>query len=290
MKNEIWTIKRMLEWASDYFNQKGLESPRLLVEYTLSHILELPNRLDLYLQFDRPLSTVELDKLRPLIKRLAQGEPLQYVIGSQPFLGILIKTDQRALIPRPETEELVDIILQEYTHSDDEIRLIDVGTGTACIPLAIKNKLPKMNCLATDISEDALSLAFENAKALHLDLKIARFDFTSEPPYEWLHSFEIVTSNPPYIGHNEQTVDKHVHLWEPHLALYSKDVVACYQSVCKTAHTLLTPSGRLFLELNPIYAEEIASNASTLFSEVLLKKDLAEKTRFLLASAPIKAC
>jgi release factor glutamine methyltransferase len=288
MNEQIWTIRQMLEWTTDYFEKKDLESPRLLIEHALSHVLKLNNRLDLYLQFDRPLANVELDEIRPLVKRLAKGEPLQYVLGNQPFFGLEIKTDVRALIPRPETEELVEWIIEFINDHDGITRLLDIGTGTGCIPLALKNNFEELQCTGCDISEEALVLARVNAQNLDLTCNFERYDFNSPTPTHWLNSFDIVVSNPPYISPKETTVDKHVHLWEPHLALYTDNVPETYLQVATKAHQMLNQKGALFFELNPVYSDQIASGIEALFNTVEIKNDLSGKSRFLKAYGPQK--
>lgn len=273
----------MLEWATDYFESKKLESPRLLIEHTLAFVLGLEKRLDLYLMFDKPLSLAELDRLRPLIQRLAKGEPLQYVIGNQPFYGISIKTDQRALIPRPETEELVEIIIKDLCENTVNQKILDIGTGTACIPLAIKSAYAGFECYGADISTEALSLAKENSETLDLKIELLQYDFYKPALTEFLHHFDVVISNPPYIGEDENTVDEHVHQWEPHLALYADDIVQVYRSVIDASSQYLKPNGRLYLELNPIYMTKIKDYAEQIFNSVEVVVDLNKKDRFMRA-------
>lgn len=278
--SDEWTVKRMLEWATIYFKSRGLESPRLLIEWLLSELLEV-KRLDLYLNFDRPLSSTELEILRPKIKELAHGKPLQYVLGYEQFHGLRIKTDQRALIPRPETEELLMEVLN-FMNKDDSYRVLDIGTGTGCIPLAIKSQREQSLCVGIDVSEDALSLAKENAEQLKLDVRFLRFDMNAYQKWPADKKIDVLISNPPYIHPSEVgSVDAHVHQFEPHLALYVEDVLKVYITIAKWAECILAEGGALFLELNPIYADQIYPIFSALFEHLEIKNDLANKRRFL---------
>lgn len=285
MTDQLWTIKRMLEWATDYFTTKDIESPRLLIEYAIAEILDL-KRLDLYLKYDRPLSEQELTLLRPIVKRLGAGEPLQYVLGYQDFYNLRLKTDARALIPRPETEELIEWICNELNGKSAteivDIRLWDIGTGTGCMPLAIKKAYPALDILASDNSDDALALAKENAESLGLAINLFKHDFTKPLKTSAPNLIDIIVSNPPYIHPTEvNSVDKHVHGWEPHSALYTDNIVAVYQHILNQAKDHLKINGQLFLELNPLVVNEIASLFTEQFGLVEIKKDFANKDRFL---------
>lgn len=283
MNEQLWTIKRMLEWATDFFAGREIESPRLLIEYAIAEVLDI-KRLQLYMQYDRPLSSDELDKLRPLVKRLGQGEPLQYVLGYVDFFNIRINVDKRALIPRPETEELVDWICSDIKGLNVLDKLWDIGTGSGCIPLSIKKAYPAISVLSSDISNEALSLAKENAKRLNLDIQFFEHDFAKKLKSSAPNQIDLIVSNPPYIHPDElKTVDAHVHKWEPHSALYTPNILQVYQCLANQAKDHLKLGGFIYLELNPL----IASDIYTLFSHQIgtseIKKDMAGKERFLKA-------
>ena len=284
MTDQLWTIKRMLEWATEYFSTKHIESPRLLVEYAIAEVLGL-KRLDLYLKFDRPLSQQELEKMRPLVKRLGNGEPLQYVLGHQDFYNLRLKIDPRALIPRPETEELVEWICTELgseSFDSSVAKLWDIGTGSGCIALAIKNAYPALEVLSSDNSTDALALAKENAELIALDVNFFEHDFTKLLKATAPQQLDIIVSNPPYIHPNElNTVDKHVHNWEPHSALYTDNILSVYQCIANQAKEHLKVYGHIYLELNPLIASDIAQLFNEQIGHAEIKKDIADKERFL---------
>lgn len=149
-----WTVLKILEWATSYFEEKGIRNPRLSIEWLLAYVLN-KKRLDLYLIYDRPLTRDDLNNLRPLIKRRANHEPLQYITGETNFYGYKIQVMPGVLIPRPETEELVEWVL-EKTDENSQISLIDIGTGSGCIPIAVKKERPNWSISAFDVSPDAI--------------------------------------------------------------------------------------------------------------------------------------
>ncbi|MDX1591653.1 MAG: HemK/PrmC family methyltransferase, partial [Balneolaceae bacterium] len=162
--DKVWTVLSMLEWGTGYLEEKDVDSPRLSMEWLLAHLLNI-RRLDIYLQFDRPLSSEELESIKPLIKRRARHEPLQYITGSTEFLGCEMEVNPSVLIPRQETEQLAEKILENHSHQKEQsLTLLDIGTGSGCIPIAIKKRVPSWNCLGVDISDEAIKTAQRNAE------------------------------------------------------------------------------------------------------------------------------
>lgn len=153
-KVKEWTVLSMLEWATDYFEQKDIPDPRHSIEWLLAETLGI-KRLDLYLKYDRPLSPDELDQLRPMVKRRAEHEPLQYIIGYTDFMNARISVDKSVLIPRIETEQLVEIILDQQSGTENKnLSVLDIGTGSGCIPIALKMECPDWKLSGIDISAE----------------------------------------------------------------------------------------------------------------------------------------
>jgi methylase of polypeptide subunit release factors len=173
-KADVWTVLTMLEWGTDYFSGKGITQPRLSIEWLLSHVLAC-KRLDLYLAFDRPLSQAELDELRALVRRRAQHEPLQYITGHTDFFNCRIDVNPAVLIPRPETEQLVEMVL-DWGAERPQCRVLDVGTGSGCIAIAIKKAKPGWDVTGIDISPEALKTAAGNALINEADVRFSPGD------------------------------------------------------------------------------------------------------------------
>src|SRR5829696_4731236 len=161
MTTEMLTVLEIIKKTTDFFAARGIESPRLNAELLIGHALAR-KRMQLYLEFERPLTEVELEKIRPLVRRRAQHEPLQYIVGETEFCGLKLKVDRRALIPRPETELLVECVRACVTVPS---RILDLGTGSGAIALALASAFPTATVTAIDISDDTLALARENAAA-----------------------------------------------------------------------------------------------------------------------------
>ena len=213
----------MLEWATGYFEKKGVPNPRLSIEWLLADLLQI-KRLELYLQYDRPLSSGELNRLRPMVKRRSDHEPLQYITGSTDFLDCRIEVGPEVLIPRSETEQLVELLLnREKTRYNQPLKLLDIGTGSGCIPISISKKLDEWNCYGMDISIEALQLAKKNAEQNRVTVHFYESDIFDSGTFGTIgeQNFDLITSNPPYIPPDEvDTLDREVREFEPDSALY----------------------------------------------------------------------
>lgn len=273
----------MLEWATDYFEEKKINTPRLSIEWLLSHVLNC-NRLDLYLAYDRPLTAEDLQTLKPLILKRAKHEPLQYITGSSNFFGLEFRVNPSVLIPRPETEQLVELILTDYP-SSKSLNVLDIGTGSGCIPVTLKKERPGWNVYATDISEDALEVAQKNAEANGVDVTFNKHDLaTGINPFPDMR-FDIIVSNPPYIyPYESESIDTEVREFEPELALFHPDVLSVYENILKIASTNLNLDGKLYLEIN----EKLGAETLKLFSKTgrnsELKSDYSGKDRFVVSN------
>jgi release factor glutamine methyltransferase len=246
-QTDTWTVLRLINWGSDYFQKKGVDSPRLTIELMLAHVLGL-TRFDLYLKFDRPLRDDELERLRAMVKRRAAREPLQYILGEAHFHGRAFEVDRSVLIPRPETELLVEEVLRR-SHA---LRCLDVGTGSGCIGITIALERPETEVVAIDVSVEALAVARRNAERLgarHVTLE--HCDFMDDEGVRALGSFDLVVSNPPYVAAGEMAaLEPEVRDHEPHGALTDHgDGLAFYRRFIEVAPTLLRPGGSLFLEI-----------------------------------------
>lgn len=277
----VWTVLSMLEWATEYFKEKDVQDPRLSIEWLLSEILGV-KRLDLYLQFDRPLSAFELNALRPLIQRRAKHEPLQHITGSTEFMNTILSVNSDVLIPRIETEQLVDLLLEQtQSSSEAPINVIDLGTGSGCIPIAIKKNRPSWSCTGIDISDNALALASENAVRNSVNVTFQKADI--ENLKDQLNDrWDIVVSNPPYISISEKNeLHKQVIDYEPHLALFFENPLHLYKKIVIFAARC---NAKLYLECNDITADEVSKIAKDYFREIRLLNDLDGNKRFVIAS------
>ena len=250
-------ILEVINRTTTYFGKQGIESPRLTIELLLAHLLE-KKRLDLYLQFERELDEATLAKLRELVKRRAGGEPLQYITGETEFCGLKFMVDKRVLIPRPETELLVETVVKRLKPAPGApgdralpTTLIDVGTGSGCIAIALAKKLPTAEISALDVSPDALEVARGNA-ALHQVEKKVRFfegDLLEGLPSSFVA--EAIVSNPPYIADGELAkLPKEVRGFEPVRALAAgEDGLKVIRRLVMNARRALSASGFVALEI-----------------------------------------
>ncbi len=235
---------------------------------------------------EKRISESELLLIHKAVKRLLMAEPIQYVLGSTEFYGLKLEVAPDVLIPRPETEELVDIIVKD--NKNDNIDILDVGTGSGCIALALKSTLVQSRVTAIDVSEKALALAHRNAENLHLAVDFRQCDIldTEGCRKVFEKKFHIVVSNPPYVlqKEKEQMADN-VLKHEPHLALFVADdnPLLFYRKIMYLAEKSLLPEGKLYFEVNENYAEETASLfGGSRFATSEILTDFHGKKRFLI--------
>ncbi len=271
----------MLEWATAYFDEKEVSNPRLSIEWLLSDLLGV-KRLDLYLQFDRPLTKEQLAKLREWVLRRGKKEPLQYITGSTDFYRCKIAVDSRVLIPRPETEELVEKILVENDNTPRT--LIDFGTGSGCIAIAIKKARPSWDVIGVDIDAGALELARVNAQANAVVVDWVEGDMLTAGSSLPLKRADIVVSNPPYILPDESaSLESEVRDFEPSVALFHEDPVGLYKSLMKFAASQAPPAV-LYCETHFAFGNTLLEALKTPGWEVVVNKDFNGKDRFLKAT------
>lgn len=240
---------------------------------------------------DQLLSESDLLYFRSVVKRLLNNEPFQYVVGNTHFYGLELKCDKRALIPRPETEELVEWVKEGYTSSFNG-SIVDLCTGSGCIALALKSQFPEACVIGTDFSKDALRLARENAEENKLKIQLFDFDATSKEAYHVLKDFDnsefdCWISNPPYIPILEkEQMDKNVINHEPHMALFvsNEDPFVFYRVISEMAIKYLKSSGLLFFEVHENLSDGVIALLRTVgFVNIELRKDLQGKSRMLKA-------
>ena len=274
------TIGEVLRRSTDHLAARGSGRPRLEAERLLAHALGL-ERVELYMHLDRPLSVAELDDARALVRRRADGEPLQYVLGEWGFRRLTLRVDGRALIPRPETETLVERCLT-LLDGDDAPRVLDVGAGSGAVALALADEHPGARVTAIDVSEDALSLARENAERTGIVVELLHHDlFAGLPGDGW----DLVVSNPPYVRDDElASLASEVLDWEPALALFDRGHT---EALVREATRALRPGGALAIETH----EDGASGVAALLDRegyvaVRTTKDLAGRDRVVEGRTP----
>lgn len=242
-------------------------------------------RFDILTTPNQQLNTALIKQLNTCLQQLLQHKPVQYVLGEAWFYKMKLKVNEQVLIPRPETEELVHWIIE--TASANKIyNLLDIGTGSGCIPIALKKEMPVANITTIDVSEKALLVAKENALLQHVNIDFMQFDFLDELQWKKLPVFDIIVSNPPYIPIIEKSLlDKNVTAWEPHAALFVPDdaPLLFYKKIADFGLTHLSTGGNIFVELHENYAQQTAMLFAKNYSTVKIKKDISGKERMLMA-------
>jgi release factor glutamine methyltransferase len=251
---ESWTTRRLLGWMTGHFASKGIDSPRLVAEMLLSHVIGC-ERMRLYMEVDRPATPLELESLRELVRRSARHEPAQYLVGETWFYGRRFFVDRSTLIPRPSTEALIEHVLQWHRavpgHADALIA--DIGTGTGCIAVTLAALIPQARIVATDVSDDALALAAENAQQHEVADRIEFRQGALLEPLEalGLGRFDVICSNPPYISDPEwEQVAPNVRNYEPASALRGgADGLDVIRPLIAEGERFLRPGGQLVVEI-----------------------------------------
>jgi release factor glutamine methyltransferase len=285
---ESWTVLRLILWSAEYLTGKGVERGRLDGEHILAHALGL-KRLDLYLQYDRPLTPEELDSFRPLLKRRASREPLQYILGSQPFRELELAVDRRVLIPRPETEVLVGEVLEwSRARAGAELDALDIGTGSGAIALSLALEGPFRRVVGTDVMAEALEVATRNRAAAALDDRVEfrlGGDYTALRPDE---RFDVIVSNPPYVPELDRgALEPEVVAWEPGAALFAgPDGLEVVRRLVAGAPVALKDGGLFALEVGDGQARAVAGllQGAGGWEGVTVRADLTGRERIVLAT------
>lgn len=276
MANGQQTVLEILNKTTAFFQKKGVPDPRLDAQYILAHGLGMKNRMDLYLNFEKPLTAAELDVLRPLVARRANREPLQHIVGDTSFRGFRIKCDPRALIPRPETEELVDLAKARLEGIENPF-IVEVGTGTGAIAISCAKEIAGARVLATDISTDALALAKENAEINQLEgatrpLQFAQGDLLNAVTAEVSiragiaadSKIHCLIANLPYIPDGEkEKLQPEVGNFDPALALFGgADGLDLVRKLLTQTENRLAPGAPILLEIGSEQAAMLEAEAA----------------------------
>ena len=289
MNDRIWTIGRILKWTEGYFADKGLESPRLDAEVLLSHVLK-KQRIYLYVHFDEPLQLEELAAYREMVKKRVMHVPVAYILGEREFMGLTFKVTPDTLIPRPDTEILVQAAIDRLkampVSDDTALHIADIGTGTGAICLSVLHYLPQATAETVDISPAARAVAEENAEQLGLADRITFHTGDLLAPLA-SRTFAAILSNPPYIPEADiGTLAPEVRTKEPHTALSGgADGLDFYRRLAAEAPQMLAPNGFLAFEVGIHQAQDVAAlvKANPLIGKTEILPDYAGIDRVVVA-------
>jgi release factor glutamine methyltransferase len=278
-------LKEIIERTTKFFKEKNIESARLDSELLISSALGL-RRIDLYLKFEQPLKELELEKCRELVRRRAQGEPVAYILGKKDFYNLSFEVDSTVLIPRPETETLVEIVLDWMRQKNiEEYRVLDLGSGSGCIGLTIAKNEARSVVTMVEFSDAALEVSRRNKESLKLgenvNLVLSRAQNFSYIESSW----DVIVANPPYIADADPLVDKNVKKFEPSSALYASQegLGEIFEWSTKAAGSLKRP-GIMIFEIGMTQGEMVKRHFESLgvFDQVNIQKDLSGLDRFII--------
>jgi release factor glutamine methyltransferase len=288
MSHEPWTVRRVLTWTTSHFEKKGVDAPRLTAEILLGHVLGV-TRVRLYVDLDRPLQQAELTAYRGLIGQRTAGAPTQYLVGKKEFYGRPFAVDARVLIPRPETELLVESVLQRLP-KEGPCRVLDVCTGSGCIAVTVAAEREGASVWATELSPGAAAVARANAEAHGVGGRVTVLEGDLLGPVPEGARFDVVVSNPPYVASAEiDTLSAEVRR-EPRMALDGgPDGLSLYRRLAVDARRALRPGGLLALEIGEAQGEAVRALLQDAgYEEVRVVKDLERRDRFAYGMQPGK--
>ena len=282
--NDVWTIQKLILWTTSYFKKMSVESPRISAETLLAFSLGL-KRIDLYLLFDKPLNKEELQNFKSLIKRRAKSEPVAYILNEKEFWSKVFFVTPDVLIPRPETECMVEIALKHLSYNNT-MRVLELGTGSGAIIISIASEQKKHIYFATDYSIKAINIAKKNAINQGLDRKISFIVGDWTKPFKNHPPFDMIISNPPYISSASiHSLQKEIINYEPMIALESgPDGLNSLNFIVNNAHQLLTLGGTLILEIGFDQSEKILDKAKLTKKYINIEciKDYSGNNRVLI--------
>lgn len=281
------TVLESLELSTKYLEKKGIESARLNAELLLSHILKC-QRLDLYLRFNQPLNTDETTTYRDYITRRGNFEPYQYIVGVVEFYGLKFFVDKSVLIPRQETEILINAIIERAPKVDD-LKILDIGTGSGNIPISLAINLPESKVISIDISPEAIKVAEQNRKLHDLKSRVGflKTDILNDNLAKYNNKFNIIVSNPPYVDKEQfATLQKEILQFEPEIAVTDfDDGLKFYKEISRKSMNLLTNNGMLFFELGHGIAEDVKNiMLQNGFDNIEIIKDYADIDRVIFGT------
>ncbi len=279
---ESWTILKVLDWTADRFAREGIDAPRVDAEVLLAHVLEL-ERIQLYAHFDQPLQPHGLTAYRERVKRRLAREPVAYITGAKEFWSLALQVTRDVLIPRPETELLVESALERLDAPGEGSVVVDVGTGSGAVALAVKKERPAAAVTGTDLSGEALDVARRNAEAHGLEIMLLQGDLLDALPDG--EAPTLILSNPPYVADGDQAdLAPEIRDWEPRGALFAgPDGLAVIRRLAEQAFERLAAGGWLMVEIGCGQGEAASGLlAEAGFAEVDVRKDLAGLDRVVL--------
>lgn len=284
LKLIILTIQTAFTYITGAISELYDEREAANIAHIIMEYLTGMSKLDRIVHKTKILSPDQKQRLQGAIEALQRHEPVQYITGSSWFYGMELQVNKNVLIPRPETEELVEWMVQDAAHRH-RLHLLDVGTGSGCIPLALKKSLPDAQVSAIDVSEGALEVARSNAARQRLEVDFLHLDALNPQQMAGLPEFDMIVSNPPYITQSEQTsMQQLVWGFEPSLALFvpDNDALLFYRHISEMAHSRLVSGGALYFEINEALGKEVVALMENIgFTDVTLKQDMFGKDRMV---------
>lgn len=272
----------LLQLYDLYDDREAANIADMVIEYVTGQ-----RKTDRIMHKELPVTDSQSLQLETITKKLMQHTPVQYVLHEAWFAGMKLYVDEHVLIPRPETEELADWIITEINNSNGQVKnILDIGTGSGCIPVALKKKLPKAVVRGIDISEGALNVAIKNAMLQAAQVYFIRMDFLEQAARDQLDKFDIIVSNPPYVKRSESSsMQKNVLAHEPHLALFvpDEDALLFYRHIAEFGKTHLDDGGLIFLEINEALGKEVAELYKKEGYITETRKDMQGKERMIKA-------
>lgn len=279
------TLLEVVRLAAGYLAGRGVERPRLDAELLIARALGV-RRIDLYLQYDRPLTEAELAAVRELLRRRARGEPVAYLLGEREFFGRPFVVTPAVLVPRPETETLVEVVLEWARARRGRVRIADVGTGSGCLAVTLAAELPEATVVASDLSEEAVSVAAENASRHDVQARVEAVVGSWGEPLVGRGPFDVVVSNPPYVATAEiADLPRDVRDFEPRLALDAgADGLVPYRALLPGIAPVLGTPALVAIEVDPRRAGQVAAMAAAVWprARVITRRDLAGAERVVV--------